>query len=580
MKNSLSCIFIMMTVFLTSSVIADIIHVPDDYPTIQAGIDASSDGDTILVAAGTYAEHINFDGMDITVTSEDGPEFTNIERQTMGFPLVRFEYGESSDAILSGFSLRLAQNAPAVNIDGSSPVIQNNIFLANERGGIKVENGASPQIKENVFVNNTAPGGGGVYCSQSDIVLEGNRFISNSVSNHGGAVYLWQSSQSIIHHNLFYQNQSQSLGGAICLSECQEIEVYNNTIAYNVADQAFHGGGIAIWDSHECEIYNNIITDNSGEGIFQGMIFSSTATYNDVWNNTDNYYGIDPGQGSFSSDPLFTGGVPFSFELTEESPCIDAGDPNSPYDPDGSVADLGAFCYGLGPEMALDIGDITGTPGMPAVVPIIASAMDNLSIGGLEFHFTFDDSMLEYDDIHSDILDDVFLNISNGTIHLLWEDYENSVSFPDSSIVIEFHFTVIGQVGNICDIEWSGGNELVDPLGEAFNAPEYVDGSVAIEEILDIVDNSIWPSQFGIVETYPNPFNASTSILFAVTKDSRVKIEIFDILGIKVVTLVDDRLSVGDQRILWDASGLSSGIYFYRLRIDDYSETGEMTLLK
>ena len=80
------------------------IRVPGDQPTIQAGIDAASDGDTVLVAPGTYFENIDFKGKGITVRSSSGPEVTVIDGNQTG-QVVRFDSGETIDSIIEGFTI-------------------------------------------------------------------------------------------------------------------------------------------------------------------------------------------------------------------------------------------------------------------------------------------------------------------------------------------------------------------------------------------------------------------------------------------------------------------------------------------
>ena len=80
------------------------IHVPGDQPTIQAGIDAAVNGDTVLVAPGTYVEYIDFKGKAITVTSELGPDVTVIDGNQAG-RVVTFNSGEGLDSVLEGFTI-------------------------------------------------------------------------------------------------------------------------------------------------------------------------------------------------------------------------------------------------------------------------------------------------------------------------------------------------------------------------------------------------------------------------------------------------------------------------------------------
>lgn len=93
-------------------------------------------------------------------------------------------------------------------------------------------------------------------------------------------------------------------------------------------------------------------------------------------------------------------------------------------------------------------------------------------------------------------------------------------------------------------------------------------------------DNDRLPTGFTLAENYPNPFNASTIIHYGLPVTSNVTIEIYDILGRRVKTLVNEEQQAGYHQVTWDASELSSGLYFYRIQAGDYAETKKMLLLK
>lgn len=571
-----------ISIFLTPFLAwGTVIHVPVDYPTIGDAVVAASDGDTVLVAAGTYNENIDFDGKDISLVSQDGPEVTIIESQFVGTPIVLLGDQETSDATLRGFKLQLADNAPAVRLIGSSPAIVDNIFLSNNHGAIEAASGAAPVIENNVFINNEGPGGGGVYCDQSAAEISSNLFISNSVSNNGGGVYLYGVTGASIHHNIFYLNQSHSFGGAIGLNECQEVDIFNNTIASNSAEQQFHGGGIGLLNSENNNIYNNIVTGNTTEGIYQNSGFTNYALYNDVWNNTLNYSGIAPGDGSISVDPLFVGGVPFNFHLQIESPCIDAGDPTSPADPDGSRADMGAYYYVLGASSSFVIGEVPVDPEMTVELPIFANRMEDLLIGGLEFHLNYDTDHLAFTGFDSDFLDDATVNDQDGSVHIIWDGFETPIAFPDSSICISLNFDVSGEYGDTCGVNWSSGVEIVDTTGIPYFTPALVDGFVYVGQTSDIEgDISTKPVEIFLMGNYPNPFNSGTVIKFSIADDTKVTLDVYDILGRRVDTIANGRFSAGSYSIPWNPDDNPSGIYFYRVNADGNTLTGIMTLLR
>lgn len=91
--------------------------------------------------------------------------------------------------------------------------------------------------------------------------------------------------------------------------------------------------------------------------------------------------------------------------------------------------------------------------------------------------------------------------------------------------------------------------------------------------------------EFTLDQNYPNPFNPTTKIEFVLSKSGQVRVEIFNILGEKVKTLIDQHLKAGRQLVEWDGkdeSGeeVASGIYFYRLQTDNFTETKKMVLMR
>ncbi|MDG5766204.1 CotH kinase family protein [Balneolales bacterium ANBcel1] len=103
-------------------------------------------------------------------------------------------------------------------------------------------------------------------------------------------------------------------------------------------------------------------------------------------------------------------------------------------------------------------------------------------------------------------------------------------------------------------------------------------------EGLDVVDAGQdapdRPDSYRLRQNYPNPFNPSTSIRYDLPESGEVRLEIFDLVGRRITTLVESHQQAGSHQVHWDASGLSSGVYLYRLEAGNYVETRKMTLIK
>lgn len=104
------------------------------------------------------------------------------------------------------------------------------------------------------------------------------------------------------------------------------------------------------------------------------------------------------------------------------------------------------------------------------------------------------------------------------------------------------------------------------------------DGSYEYSNIIE-VEVSL-PKTYSLGNCYPNPFNPSTIISYEVPKQSNVLLKVYDILGNEVATLVNEEKSAGSYQIIFDASALSNGVYFYRLQAGNFVETKKMILMK
>ncbi|HEX2788718.1 MAG TPA: zinc-dependent metalloprotease [Ignavibacteria bacterium] len=99
--------------------------------------------------------------------------------------------------------------------------------------------------------------------------------------------------------------------------------------------------------------------------------------------------------------------------------------------------------------------------------------------------------------------------------------------------------------------------------------------SVGIQQISELI-----PDKFALYHNYPNPFNPTTNIKFDVPELSNVKISIYDINGREIATLVNNQMNPGSYTADWNATNISSGIYFYRMTTDKFVETRKMMLIK
>lgn len=211
-----------------------ILYVPVDYSTVQEGLNAASESDTVLVADEIYFENLKFPPINLTLASYfimdndsdhiantilDGSQYTNQESASV----IRMEGGQDTSTVISGFT------------------------IMNGRGTLKP------------FYGNNQLHGGGCFLNNASPKIVFNRFLSDSAYN-GGAIYIGSTGYTIISHNEFEYNYAQDYGGAIKIDSCSAI-ISENTFCENYA---WHRAAISAERGQEIFIFNNYVHHNSG----------------------------------------------------------------------------------------------------------------------------------------------------------------------------------------------------------------------------------------------------------------------------------------------------------------------------
>ena len=178
---------------------------------------------------------------------------------------------------------------------------------------------------------------------------------------------------------------------------------------------------------------------------------------------------------------------------------------------------------------------------------------------------------------------DIFILKFNSVGIRYWATYYGGYSQEDSYSI------TTDQNNNILITGWTASTDfpLFDPGGGAYfqnsmagNRDAFIlgfrpSGAIGIQALSTKI-----PDEYKLYQNYPNPFNPTTKIKFDLRQSSNTKLIVYNILGKKISTLVDEKLSSGIYEVDWNGSDYPSGVYFYKLTINDFNAVKKMMLIK
>jgi len=152
---------------------------------------------------------------------------------------------------------------------------------------------------------------------------------------------------------------------------------------------------------------------------------------------------------------------------------------------------------------------------------------------------------------------------------------------------VKAQYSIANSVfGNGYTPQANSSYQLKGTLGQAISQKEIIINQTVSKLILTGFNNSsLVPTRYELSQNYPNPFNPETSISYDVPKTSFITIEVFNLLGQKLRTLVNEKKNPGTYQILWNGlddqgQAVSSGVYLYKMQAGDFAAMKKMVLVR
>ena len=528
-------------------------HVPGDYPTIQAAVNASNSGDVVQVAAGTYGDVTHQPGngdttrcaviMKSGITIDGaGPGQTIINADSLGRGFhcqrvtnatirdltVRRAYApvhgagifmrDTSSVSVFNCEIKDCFDGGVIYLNGSSGslnlcTITNN--LSKQGGGVAIEDRCSPNVTNCTISGNKAPVAGGLFirafCAPriDNCTIANNQL--NSANGAGGGVAVLNSNPTFVNTKIL-NNVGDGIGGGIEIVDNAVVAMSGCTIQGNSTSASYGpGGGVYLEFSSlamdNCLISRNTIagSGSDGAGIFAFFANAITLSKVTIAANANN-----------SGQVGAAGGIAVWFASpTIEKTIIAFNNPGK-----------ALVCLDAGDNPVVSCSDIYGNQGGNAICG---------TDGG-----------------HNFSLDPLFCDLAGNNFRLQMTSPCYPGRHPDG--------------GFACNRDRIGG---VDPGCNPADAD----------------DNAAIPAETRLVRNLPNPFHPPTTIEYEVAQAGHVVLRVFDVSGRQIRSLENRNLPAGRYTAQWDGrdesgKSVSSGVYFYRLRVNGAEATRRMVLTR
>jgi len=551
---------------------------PDVSHTSFQNNTATTLGGAVYNARNTAAfTHCTFNSNTVSSTSEDhggGAIYSTTSNSSEGLTISHcsFENNTVNTSFGKGGAIRGYINPGKMTIDSCS-------FLGNEAlygGAVYCNSGSSDnrdnsdiQISNSSFEENEATYGGAVFSDRHNMVLTTCKIRGNEASSQAGGFYSRYAASKLI-NTLISGNKSLHHAGGIYFNTETGAEIINSTISGN--NSGDRGGAISLINSSTISVENSILWGNSsgsGNNVYVSAACTVNVDYSLYGNAAGDINVVSGGAwnatNSLTSDPDFTDPLTASslntpnlsgdYSLQNTSPAIDVAlNTNVPVgvtiDMEGndriidgdddltSTVDMGAYEYDP-PEVPLPIGLV-----------YFQAEITNIGVK-LSWETASETNNAAFLIYRNDL---VIVRIEGaGTSSEL-----NSYDYIDGTVVPGQSYTYV-----LADVDYA--NTEVKHYGRAVSI------QVPQEDIT---------ADYILGDNYPNPFNPTTTISYELPEAQNIKLQVFDITGRLVETLYEGFKEAGHWDVTWNAGDQSSGIYIYRLQVDDKHISRKMLLIK